>query len=817
MTVHSPTTGQWRTLYDKAIQLHTLAPWNWMEESDLFGVQHPEDETIDFVSVMGMAGEHFAMALYRGTPAMHDLLELHTNTPINPEDSGERIMEIPQLQLSFEDRELLDDEDLQRIKELGLRFRGAHAWPQFRVYRPGFFPWQIDRDDVQPLERALEQLLDIAPRFKRHPELLRSNTAHTFLVRSAAGNSWRDQYVPLPPPEPFAVKEPLDLFTLSRFKALPPTSRDFEVDLFRLWSPIQDGDECPHYPYILMLVDETSGEISGFDLLTPKPSLEEMRRSVPLHLLQQFEQMGGLPRQIKVRAPHIFAALQATTDALSILLEHLPNLSILDPIRRHFVEAARSGFDPSLLPVDFDVGEELALEEDEAFSFAQGQMPLLLSSSLHMDEGDLEEDDSPLTPLDRLGLSLSAIGPDAVPSVLQAGYSSVLTEQTIDLDHPGSLLRDFNCLLEAIGPTGIDITPANRTPKARFMTQLNEQLAHPIEVAFKRPMPRSYPNVSGLYLLLRVAGMGQIQQNKRMRLDPVALENWYELNPTEQYFTLLESWLQRGDLEILGDISSSFYEPIKQWLEFYPSIPTEGLQIAGDRRAEEYINYVPGPINLALMGMFGFVSIEQGSPSPNKGWCIKKVERTPFGDALLARLFAYMTSEWKELLEPDDPFFGHLKPIYQPFFPEWQQYLHLPEAEANDKLHIFKISLGRDLWRRIAAPAASTLGELATAILDAFAFDYDHLYAFYVENRFGTSVRIDHPQLGEPPFTNQVHIGDLPLQAGAEMTFLYDFGDHWEFSVQLERLDPPDHQRKKPTLIDQRGKAPEQYGDWDEG
>jgi len=37
----------------------------------------------------------------------------------------------------FEDRDGLDKQDREVIKKLGLKFRGAHAWPMFCSYRPG--------------------------------------------------------------------------------------------------------------------------------------------------------------------------------------------------------------------------------------------------------------------------------------------------------------------------------------------------------------------------------------------------------------------------------------------------------------------------------------------------------------------------------------------------------------------------------------------------------------------------------------------------------------------------------------------------------
>src|SRR5215216_6837141 len=59
-----PTNEQWRRLYEAAVGVKELAPWEWMTETDVFGVQDPETEEIGFVNVMGMLGEHFGVSLY---------------------------------------------------------------------------------------------------------------------------------------------------------------------------------------------------------------------------------------------------------------------------------------------------------------------------------------------------------------------------------------------------------------------------------------------------------------------------------------------------------------------------------------------------------------------------------------------------------------------------------------------------------------------------------------------------------------------------------------------------------------------------------
>src|SRR2546428_3532096 len=143
MSEKTPTVEEWGRLYAAAGRVKEMAPWEWMMEDDVFGVRNPEREEIGFVSVMGAGGEHFAVALYQGVDALYDFLALSEAGRDGTADSvgAERVLEIPQLQASFEDRGRLQKEDRDTIKKLDLKFRGANSWPMFRNYAPGMFPW----------------------------------------------------------------------------------------------------------------------------------------------------------------------------------------------------------------------------------------------------------------------------------------------------------------------------------------------------------------------------------------------------------------------------------------------------------------------------------------------------------------------------------------------------------------------------------------------------------------------------------------------------------------------------------------------------
>ena len=53
------------------------------------------------------------------------------------------------LMVSFEDRELLDNDSYARIKALGRTYRGRQAWPEFRDYIPGSLPRRLEPPQVR--------------------------------------------------------------------------------------------------------------------------------------------------------------------------------------------------------------------------------------------------------------------------------------------------------------------------------------------------------------------------------------------------------------------------------------------------------------------------------------------------------------------------------------------------------------------------------------------------------------------------------------------------------------------------------------------
>ncbi|HVO41075.1 MAG TPA: hypothetical protein VMT34_00555 [Aggregatilineales bacterium] len=336
-----PSAEESRRLFELMGQIKTLAPWDWMEEADLFGVQNPENDELGFISVMGMAGEHFGISVYLGARALYSFWDLEDDPfTMNPE----LLLQIPQLQASFEDRADLGKRDLDLIKSLNLKFRGKKAWPMLQSYRPGYAPWYLESHEARFLGHVLEQLLDVAPRFQANPELLDPTNDEHYLVRTPMRQGdtlhWEDRRVLVPPPPPLELQITIDP---KRVKALTKARRAnnrLEVDFSMLPMPVVDERGArPVFPYMLLIVEARSGMVLGQELLTVETTLEALWASIPGYFLKNLARLKMIPHTVNVQSSLMLSLLQPVADALDVELVQLDSLPNAGNVR-----AMLSGF-----------------------------------------------------------------------------------------------------------------------------------------------------------------------------------------------------------------------------------------------------------------------------------------------------------------------------------------------------------------------------------------------------------------------------------------------------------------------------------------
>jgi len=151
------------------------------------------------------------------------------------------------------------------------------------------------------------------------------------------------------------------------------------------------------------------------------------------------------------------------------------------------------------------------------------------------------------------------------------------------------------------------------------------------------------------------------------------------------------------------------------------------------------------------------------------------------------------------------------------------------------KTYIFKASLlysnpriapcSSEISRKIEIPANASLYRLAKAIIGAYNFYFDHCFGFFDKVSGGQyfdsekkyelfTDLIEEGQSLEPTGAGSVKktkISEVWQNIGDKMIFLFDYGDNWQFVVELINFGNKKLKQKYPRILKKVGRAPKQY------
>jgi hypothetical protein len=397
----------------------------------------------------------------------------------------------------------------------------------------------------------------------------------------------------------------------------------------------------------------------------------------------------------------------------------------------------------------------------------------------------------------------------------------ILKKQHFSDTEPGTLLKDFNVLLEFIGETGIAVSEKTQLFALNTLAELNRRLTHPLDVKLKRPMQKSFPYINGLYLLLRSSGLSYIApdgKKTKLMLNEEVLADWKTLAPAECYFSLLQAFYYRAEEEMLGERSGGFGSNcFTACLLFFQTDLGEGIDVNNHRDTMYRLRFRPGLHNLALMELFGFIDIECTAANENETWPLSIIKPTDWGRAI----FGYFAQNdlvlpFLKYDEPEQAGSGIWEVEFKKYIPEWKKSLRQAERKTTEEgAYIFKVTLGKTSCK-LGVPADISLDELAYGILDAFDFDSDHLYEFIYKNQYGIEERIVHPYMNDELSADAYTVGYLLLYKGMTFMFHFDFGADWEFKILVEAMPSAESNYSELTVIEKRGTPPEQYRDWED-
>ncbi len=329
--INEPSIDEWRRLYQAATAFYKLAPWKWMQDDQIFGVKNPQSGEIGYCAVLGNIKEVFALLVYEGAEGYAGHLRMQSGEVY----AGHHHLTDFQkaMMASFENRGDLQREDKAVIKAIGLEFKGRKAFPQFRYFQPGFFPWYLTASQAFFLTIALEQALDVLPRVQKNPALFPPEEENCHLVRVAAmgkdGWDWHDEILPAPAiTEKDYSRLSVDEVGIERIRQKKPIGKKiWEIGYFYMPAPVREkkGDK-PYYPRAMMIVEQKSGMILNMQL----EGLNDHPQAFRQHFMNFLETAAQLPASIWVDHKEAAAIILPIAERLKISLRQVEELLYFD-------------------------------------------------------------------------------------------------------------------------------------------------------------------------------------------------------------------------------------------------------------------------------------------------------------------------------------------------------------------------------------------------------------------------------------------------------------------------------------------------------
>ncbi|MHB8126610.1 MAG: plasmid pRiA4b ORF-3 family protein [Desulfitobacteriaceae bacterium] len=427
----------------------------------------------------------------------------------------------------------------------------------------------------------------------------------------------------------------------------------------------------------------------------------------------------------------------------------------------------------------------------------------------------------------------------------------------ISLTYPSPLLQDFLRFMDCLKEEDTVLSPKNQYMPREQLWGLNQLMSFKTENTNPKLDQGSYPLLHMFYHLALAGNLAVMMPRKGVKFHLKVTDRYEEylkLTMCEQYFFLLETLWIDADWEALQkatygripnvrlissvwqelarvtagktlnvkDSKSSWHNWLWDWGYFlwyftyfgFWQFTQDEEALKESRRKIEALTLTPTELGVSLAPIlfkyrdyldWNQVNLRKGvltSQDILDGLenMIRSMGKKPQGFAELARAR-------QESL--DEPFYKKFVSLVEPG--ELMHTLPRDQKDFVEGTYLLKVSLSRGKWRKIELAAKHNLHQLHLAIQEVFEFDDDHLYSFFMDNKKWSHDRYESP-LDEGPHADEVTMGELGLYPGKTFLYLFDYGDEWEFKVEVEEISSDKPLPLTPKIVGKRGQAPDQYG-----
>lgn len=347
-TITEKNRAIWQALYNAADELQALKPWKWMYEGTVFAVQSPYSNNTGYCSVMGNAGEHYALGIYLNKDGVDTFLEMREVGMDDEEDNFEYIKGLVIYEqhcymVSFETKKYITEDDEETMKQLNRTYKPRTRRPQIRYHQPYYVPWYLSDIEAEELTAFIEQSMVVLKMVKDNSDFLsKAPDIESFYTRvpqkTANGIIWTEKWI-----DPFEEdgdeeqqegipnaangSKVFKLVDSKQIESLKKNTPQKDVALIMAMCPIQtpltsEKENKPFYPQLIFCIDYETGEalMTTENMETAILSPAQLANDFDKVFFAQLDNIGYIPAQIIVNQEHTENLLTAPCRALGIEL-----------------------------------------------------------------------------------------------------------------------------------------------------------------------------------------------------------------------------------------------------------------------------------------------------------------------------------------------------------------------------------------------------------------------------------------------------------------------------------------------------------------
>lgn len=406
-----------------------------------------------------------------------------------------------------------------------------------------------------------------------------------------------------------------------------------------------------------------------------------------------------------------------------------------------------------------------------------------------------------------------------------------------------TIVDDFKTYLTYLSTHQIKLTKVKGYFTKKDLLALYPQMKSDKSEIPQHSAQNRYPILHLFYHISIVLEFFKVNRTKSSAVAIVkneVIDIFMNMTETEQYLTLLEAFWQEADWEELqGEEWGGAPINIDFLFEEFDEIPpNQEIDLSRFKKIKGLVfNYGSFFYYFGYFGLWKVMIDQEKTDRPGGTFqtYAKSIMLTPFFKAmqpalsktwnpykdinengilpLFEDLFSLSNEPTNnEIEETEDENTESLSELSRPLFPKeaFTTILKKKQPSYKEGTYLFKVKLSSSCWRKLQCSSNHTLLDLHNLIQEAFNFDDDHLYAFYMDGkRFGKSY-YNSPMDFRGPYVDEINLGGLNLDEGQSFLYLFDFGDEWTFDVQVVAIIEGED-FSKPQIVEGFGEAPEQY------